>query len=88
MKSLVCALLAFVVTAFCSHVSLQLEMEIVALRHRLTVYQRAAKRPRIHAGDRLLWFWLFRLWAGWQKVLIFVQPCTVIVWQHRRFHEY
>jgi transposase InsO family protein len=60
----------------------------VALRHQLTVYQRSAKRLRIHAGDRLLWSWLSRLWAGWQKVLIFVQPRTVIAWQHRRFREY
>lgn len=86
MKSLFCALIAFVATAFRSHLSLQLE--IVALRHQLTVYQRAAKRPRIHAGDRLLWSWLSRLWAGWQKVLVFVQPRTVIAWQHRRFREY
>lgn len=40
MKSLACALIALVSTAFRSHVSLQLE--IVALRHQLTVYQRMA----------------------------------------------
>ncbi len=86
MKSLICALLALVSTTFRSHMSLQLE--IVALRHQLTVYQRATKRPRIQAGDRFLWSWLSRLWAGWQKVLIFVQPRTVIAWQHRRFRAY
>ncbi len=86
MRSLFCALLALVSTTFRSHMSLQLE--IVALRHQLTVYQRATKRPRIQAGDRFLWSWLSRLWAGWQKVLIFVQPRTVIAWQHRRFRAY
>lgn len=86
MKTLLCALIAFVSTAFRSHLSLQLE--IVALRHQLTVYRRSAKRPRIQAGDRLLWSWLSQLWAGWQKVLIFVQPRTVIAWQHQRFRKY
>jgi len=38
MKPIVCALLAFVSTLFRSRHSLQLE--IVALRHQLTVYQR------------------------------------------------
>jgi hypothetical protein len=27
---------------------------------------------------RLLWAWLSRFWAGWQDVLVFVQPRTVI----------
>jgi hypothetical protein len=78
MKSLVSALIAFVSTAFRLHLSLQLE--IVGLRYQLSVYQRTAKRPRIQPEDRPLWSWLSRLWAGWQKVLIFVQPRTVIPW--------
>lgn len=86
MKSLACALIALVSTAFRSHLSLQLE--IVALRHQLTVYQRMAKRPRIQPGDRRLWSWLSRRWAGWHKVLIFVQPRTVIAWQQKRFRNY
>ncbi len=58
------------------------------MRHQLSVYQRSARRPRLKAGDRLLWSWLSQLWAGWQKVLIFVQPRTVIAWQQKRFREY
>ena len=53
MKPIVCALLAFVSTLFRSRLSLQLE--IVALRHQLAVYQRVTKRPQISSGDRILW---------------------------------
>ena len=49
MKPIVCALLVFVSTLFRSRRSLQLE--IVALRHQLAVYQRTTKRPQISSGD-------------------------------------
>src|ERR671923_2847527 len=32
--------------------------------------------------------WLSRLWPDWQSVLQFVQPRTVIAWQHERFREH
>ena len=48
-KPIVCALLLLVTTVIRSRVSLQLE--IVALRHQLTVYQRTTKRPQISSGD-------------------------------------
>jgi putative transposase len=35
----------------------------------------------------LLWSWLPRLWAEWQKVLIFVQPRSMVAWQHERFRK-
>ena len=86
MQPILCALLTFLATLCRSRLSMQLE--IVALRHQLAVYQRSARRPRLKAGDRLLWSWLSQLWTGWQKVLIFVQPRTVITWQRRRFRDY
>ena len=52
MKPIVCALLLLVSTVIRSRLSLQLE--IVALRHQLTVYQRTTKRPQISSGDRFL----------------------------------
>ena len=76
MKPIICALLAFVSTLFRSRHSLQLE--IVALRHQLTVYQRAAQRPRINPGDRVLWSWIARHGSGWRDALFFVQTGTVI----------
>jgi len=80
MKPIVCALLLLVSTVIRSRVSLQLE--IVALRHQLAVYQRTAKRPQISSGDRILWSWLLRHWSGWRDALVFVQTGTVIAWQH------
>ena len=65
-----------------------LQLEILALRHQLAVYQR--RRPRVHTKitDRLLWAWLSRRWAGWREVLVFVQPSTVVAWQRRRFRDH
>ena len=71
MKPIACALLLLVSTVIRSRVSLQLE--IVALRHLLAVYQRVTKRPQISSGDRILWSWLSRHWSGWRDALVFVQ---------------
>ena len=38
--------------------------------------------------DRLFWAWLSQLWPHWQQALAFVQPHTVITWQHKRFRDY
>lgn len=80
------ALLWVICTAFKSDLSLQLE--VVALRHQLSVYQRSVKRPRIQPGARVLWSWLSRHWTRWREVLAFVQPATVLSWQRRRFLEH
>ena len=86
MRTLICALVAFVSTLFRSRLALQLEN--VALRHQLTVYQRTTKRPRISTGDRILWSWLSRGWSGWRNALVIVQPRTVIAWQRKRFRDH
>ncbi len=44
-----------------------MQMEIVALRHQLAVYQRTAKRARIQPADRILWAWLSRHWSRWRN---------------------
>ena len=81
-----CALLAFVACLFRSRMSYQLE--IVALRHQLTIYQRSSRRPRVRTSDRILWSWLSRAWARWRDVLIFVQPATVLAWQRERSRDH
>jgi len=86
MKPNVCALLLLVSTMIRSRLSLQLE--IVALRHQLAVYQRTTKRPQISSGDRILWSWLSRRWSGWRDALVFVQTETVIAWQRKRFRDH
>ena len=80
------ALLDAIWTVFRSRLSLQLE--VVALRHQLGVYQRSAKRQRIQAGDPVLWSWLSRHWRRWRETVTFVKPATVLAWQRRRFREH
>src|SRR5437867_2754865 len=80
---------AFVCTLsalFRSRVSLQ--VEIVALRHQLAVYQGRVRRPHLCPADRILWAWLSRNWATWRDALVFVQPATVIAWQRKRFRDH
>jgi putative transposase len=86
MEPIICALLLLVSTVIRSRVSLQLE--IVALRHQLAVYQRTTKRPQISSGDRILWSWLSCCWSGWRDALVFVQTGTVIAWQRKRFRDH
>ena len=86
MKHIVCAFIAFVTTLLRSRLSLQIE--IVALRHQLAVYERSARRPRIHPGDRILWSWISRYWSRWRDALMFVRPATVTAWQRKRFRDH
>jgi putative transposase len=86
MSPVVSALLAFLAAWFRSCRSLQLE--VLALRHQLAVYRCSVPRPCIQPSDRLFWFWLSRLWSGWQDVLVFVQPRTIMAWRQKRFREH
>jgi len=65
-----------------------MQMECIALRHQVSVYQQSVSRPKLRPADRLLWAWLSRLWPGWHQALEFVQPRTVLVWQKKRFRDY
>jgi hypothetical protein len=38
--------------------------------------------------DRVFWSWLSWLWSGWQDVLAFVQPRTILAWQRKRFRDH
>jgi hypothetical protein len=60
-KPVVRALLVFLATLVRSRLSLQLE--IIALRHQLTVYQRSIRRPRIRPSHRIVWSWISRHWS-------------------------
>ena len=86
MCPLLSALRTFLMTLLRSRFTLQLE--IVALRHKIAVYQRSVSRPRFRTTDRLFWVWLSRLWSSWQHTLAFVQPRTVIAWQRKRFRDH
>jgi hypothetical protein len=68
---------------------LQLQAEIVALRHQIGVLRRS-QPGRVHlcAADRLFWVWLTRLWSGWPSALAIVKPATVISWHRQGFRLY
>jgi putative transposase len=76
------ALAAFAKSFFLSRLDMQ--VEILALRHQLGVYQRTGARPRLEPADRMLWAWLSRVWPGWREGLVFVKPETVITWRRRK----
>jgi len=68
---------------------LELEVEIVALRHQLAVLQRQApRRPRLGRADRLLWVLLSRVWPNWRQAVQIVTPTTVVRWHRRGFALY
>jgi len=86
MMPIVRALLAFALSLYRSRVSLQ--MEVLALRHQLTSYQRSIRRPQVRSIDRRVWSWLSRGWSRWREVLVFVQPATVLARQRTRFRDH
>src|SRR2546422_7648681 len=77
-------LLASLASIFRSRASLALEN--LALRHQIGVLHRSAgKRPKLTAGDRLLWICLSRLWRDWRSALAIVKPETVVAWHRAAF---
>ena len=63
-----------------------LHLEILALRHQLSVVQRS-RRPRLRltSADRMLWTWLSRVWRDWRLALHLVKFATVLGWHRRGF---
>src|SRR5215813_2501448 len=61
-------------------------LEILALRHQLSVLRRSNRRFR--RSDRLLWLILRRMWAQRKDALVLVQPGTVDRWHRERHHRY
>src|SRR3981189_783393 len=60
------------------------ELENLALRHRLHVLRRQRPgRLRLFPIDRLLWVWLYRLWPRCLDTMVLVKPATVVQW-HRQ----
>jgi len=86
MAAVVYAFLGALGALFRSRISLQ--VEIVALRHQLAVYQRRVRRPHLCPADRILWAWLSRHVTTWREALVFVQPATAIAWQRKRFRDH
>src|ERR1039457_5477403 len=63
-------------------------LENLALRQQLAVLARRRPHPRFSAPDKLFWVVLRRLWTGWRKALILVQPDSVVRWHRSGFKLY
>lgn len=83
MLSLVFAVLRSLVSGF--HARRNLVLENLALRHQLLVLNRAVKAPTLRNSDRLFWAALCAMWSRWTKVLVIVQPQTVVRWHQAGF---
>src|SRR5262245_31467411 len=68
---------------------ISLELEVIALRHQLSVLQRRRKlSPLIVPADRFIWSWLYRTYPQAIKWMRLVKPETVIEWHRRGFLLY
>ena len=66
-----------------------LEVELLALRHQVSVLRRQRKgRLQLFATDRLLWVWLYRIWPQVLNAIVLVKPATVIQWNRKGFRLY
>jgi hypothetical protein len=81
--SALCAILA--AARDCVRSRASLEIEVIALRHQLSVLQGSVKLPQLTPADRFLWAWLAALWRDWRSALVFVKPETVIAWHCKGF---
>jgi hypothetical protein len=52
-----------------------LELELIALRHQVSVLRRQhPDRLRLFSTDRLLWVWLYRVWPQILNAMVLVKP--------------
>jgi putative transposase len=85
MLRLLAALLPTVRSAIRSRRDLLLEN--LALRQQLATLV-SWRSPEIRTTDRAFWVALRRLWPGWARILVIVQPDTVLRWHRRGFRLY
>ena len=63
-------------------------LENLTLWQQLSVLKRKLPQPRLAASDRLFWVMLRKVWSGWKRALIVVQPETVVCWHRAGFKLY
>ena len=63
-------------------------LENLALRQQLGVLRQRHPQPRFATPDKLFWVILRRLWPGWKRALLLVQPETVVRWHRAGFKLY
>src|SRR5208282_2811418 len=84
MLTYISALFSWLACRFRSRV--ELELEVIALRHQVAVLHRQHPgRRRFVTVDRLLWVWLYRLWPRCLEAMVLVKPATVVQWHRQGF---
>jgi transposase InsO family protein len=63
----------------------QLVVENAILRHQVNVLRRSAGRPRLGLGDRIRLLLGASLLSTWRKMIVVVQPETIIKWHRAGF---
>jgi hypothetical protein len=72
-----------------SRASLELELELIGLRHQIIVLRRQRpRRLRLFLTDRLFWVWLYRVRPQLLDTLVLVKPATMIGWHRKGFRVY
>jgi len=66
----------------------ELALEILALRHQISVLKRQTHKPKLRPADRFIWILLRRCWPSWKAALMIFQPETVIGWQRAGFRMF
>ena len=80
--------LLFVLAARSVRFRRDLLLENLALRQQLAALKRRHPQPRFRVADKLFWVMLRRLWPGWKRALVLVQPETVVRWHRAGFKLY
>ena len=87
MVTILCALVSIFEFRVRSRASL--ELELIALRHQVTILRRQRPgRPQLSSLDRLLWVWLYRIWPQVIDAMVLVKPATVVQWHRNGFRLY
>ncbi len=60
----------------------------LALRQQLATYAQKRTKLKITPLDRVFWIALFRFWPRWKRVLVIVEPDTVVRWHRKGFSLY
>jgi hypothetical protein len=87
MMTILSALVSILAFRVRSHASL--ELELISLRHQVSILRRRHKgRIRLFSTDRLLWVWLYRIWPQVLNAMVLVKPATVVQWHRKGFRLY
>lgn len=87
MKPILYAIISLLTFRLRSRASL--ELEVIALRHQLTILRRRRRgRQKLPAADRYFWAWLYGIWPRAIDVMVLVKPVTVVKWHRQGFRIY